>query len=258
MLKAMEDIKELLEKIVDADPAEFAKTFKDQAPKLYQYVWNGGHKTAKSDAEKTIKKLEGKIEEFDGERAKLEDRIETLSKEQPDLAGLQSRHEAVLLAKDETHKKELADREKNFERLMGQFKDTTLDRTVSDVVRDLVAGGVDRDYAIVQTSIPGFRERIRQDDDGRITGAMQKDGQTPFPLSDGQTVSAVLAHELLDDVPDKWREDRRQSGAGLGDRGGPRRKYTSEELEKMPDEKFEKAMSEIDEAARQGTQLLEG
>lgn len=250
------ELKEIIEQLAEVDPKDFADALKKDSLKHFQFIWNGGHKTAMADASDKIKGIEEGVAELEKERDGLKSQIEELGKNKPDVAQLQEKYEKALSDKDTSHDEALAKVTRELDDLKGRLRNSSTDRLLADTVRDLVSSGVDKDYAEVKVNQSRFRDRLKVSDDGSITGALQKDMATPIPLSDGTSLSSILAKELLDEVPPKFREEKRQSGAGIGSESDRGRKYTDADLANLSEEEFLKVVEESDKASREGRTIL--
>jgi len=248
-----EELSAAIDALKEVDPKTFSEALLKGASTLYQNVYNAGHKTATGNLKE---KLDGNTTEITDLKAQLtakDEQIVKLGENNPDSAKVIADYEASVQKKDDRIIELESKIDENDTEWTDRFKrnstDVTLEKLIGNLVRE---HGVDPRYAKAIVKDPDVIVRLRHDDDGLVSGAVQLDGVAPLPVPDGQTVVDVLSTELAGGVPGKFKEDRRQNESKLGGEGGKKKSFTESEIESMSDTEFETQQDAIDEALAAG------
>jgi hypothetical protein len=194
---------------------------KDLHP-VFQEINDGGRSAANAEAATKLAKAEEKATEAISKAAKAEADLKELREKNPDAA------EQIRKAEEKVERaKEKAKEERD--QLEGQLSSEREARAVSDLVKELIAAGVDPEYAgTVMAEKREIRDRIRIKD-GKVEVLQKGNKELTITPADGRTAIDHLAEELVKDVADKWKTSNVSRGPafdGLGNGGtGTGNKY---------------------------------
>ena len=196
-----------------ADAKDVADALKAALPDPYQSVYARGFGTSKGEARQQADALQAQIEALTAERDAAKEQADALGSKDADFAAEKKRLEDALV----TAKAEKAEALKTASE---RIKALHASRERAALVADLVAKGVDADYA-EQVLAPKLAARIRvgePGDDGQASvDYLDADGLTPL-----QTGRGGLADQALKDVDPKWLRSTADGGAGTSTGGsGP-------------------------------------
>ena len=215
---------EVIAQIKALDPNEFSKALQAESHDHFNAIFRQGYGASKGDFEPKLQAASAELDKLRNEITEREKKIQALGENSPDVAKIQARYEATLEAKA----LEMQELQKGFQEKLSAKDQVVLrerqDAFEANLVRELVALGVDRDYAAVIVQKEENRKRIKwgEERDPRI---YQSDLATPFPITDGQRPFTVLAKDLFSKVPQKFIDDRMPNASGLSgrvdERGNP-------------------------------------
>jgi hypothetical protein len=181
---------------------------------VYQAIFDKGHGVATAALESDKGSLTAQLTAKDGEITTLKTRIETLTKEKPDVAKMEQEHQTAMATLKAQHKTELD--------TLKQTNQTTMeDRDRADLERTLVAAGVEPKYARVTARDPDVTKRLKYKD-GKLS-VLQKDGVLPFDAPEGKTGMDLLVAEIVKDTDPMFilsNADRGSDTGQSGNRGG--------------------------------------
>lgn len=187
-----------------------------EVPALYQGIFNKGHSEATAKAKESAKQANTDLVAAQSEVARLGEQVSELEKKAPETAALRQQHEAVLQDLKEKHKLKIGHLEGGILREREQ-------RTHSEFVRRLVAGGLDADYAEVQAMKQRDRFRFNSGENGSLNLEILQSGKDiPFSPADGKDAIDMISEEVRAAAPAKFRTANTDSGAGItsGTTGG--------------------------------------
>lgn len=258
----MEEFQEIIEKLagVPADKREaFADALQKGAGDLYLLVFNRGHSTATGQKSNKITTLEAERDQLAAEVKKANDALEAVKKQgdNPDLDKLRTEYDTALTAaqdeivslkkrqeeRDAEHASTIVELNKDFEvsrvfnHLLGQHR-----------VEDLIAKSL--------VSGDAIKSRMITDEQGKVTGLYQEDGKTPLPLPSESTVAATLAERLAATVPERYKEDARQSstrpGMPVHANGGRKPTFSRSQIKGMSSKEYGENAEQIRAAIAEG------
>lgn len=201
----------------DGTPEEKAKALRNTANTVFQHVFDTGHSQATAKLKSELEAKDAALEAEKKATAQAEARLETLKEQQPEAAKLREQYDAEIADLKETHKAEKAD-------MQSKFDGAQIDRALSELRSEMVALGLDPDYAQVQTEKSEVRDRFKAVD-GRVQ-VTQAGKDIPITAPDGSTATRVLATALYDAADPKWQSSNGDSGTGrsTNDRRGSGKK----------------------------------
>lgn len=203
----MPELKDIISQLRELNPKadEFANLLRESMQPLYQVVFDRGHGVATATAATQREKLEADLAASVAEVTRLTGKVKEYEEKTPDVAKLRADYDAELASL----RTQLNQAKKDG---VTKVKAVLRSRAQRDLVTELVALGVDRDYAEVQAAKPEHADRLHVRDDEGVD-VLQAGKQVPIqsdkPLS-------TLAAEMLESIPPKWRTSTADNGAGSG------------------------------------------
>lgn len=197
--KTEEEKQKILEKATDALPQE-----------ARQHVHDVGHAGATGASKSRIKSLETERDQLKTERDQLKTQLDEIKDKNPDAAAVRKEYEAKLTAKDDA----IAAKEKEWQQ---EKQNLLVSGFTTKLKAELVALGVDSDYADVKIHNLVQAGRIKPGEDGNVS-VYKSDGATPFAALSGKDLAGSLAMAEFETIDSKWKSSG--VGGGAGERGG--------------------------------------
>lgn len=224
-------IQEAITELEDVDAKEFAEALQEQSPAHYKAIYTPAFGAGKTSVQDDLQEKETKLETLQGERDKLQKKIEDLEGEQPEVAEIRGRYESKLedlqsqiQAKDEEIKTIQTDNTQTLRQKEQQFFQERAKNALLPHVEDPDIA----DIKIMKAIQDG---RVQFDDDLQPK-VYEEDGEVPTPLGDKQP-HEVFAESLLQSIPDKFLKDRRASSVGNPGGGGGKNTISRAQFEKL-------------------------
>ena len=210
--------KQALATLTEADATEVADALQSESQDHYQAIYQRGFSTAHNDAKA---KLEAKEKEVEAAQATVKEKEEALSNvKDGDVKALNERNKKL-----EESNQQLT---KQLEEVKGSKHDLAKSyarrQFESEIVNELVADSVDKDFASVVLP-PKFRDNIvidLEEKDGEIVPVrkyLADDGVTPLQASPKELARAA-ATKIKSGVDPKWITSDADKGGGSASGNG--------------------------------------
>lgn len=193
----------------------FSKFLHEWKPQVWQRIADFGISKFKEDTHNpTVTAMEEKIERLEGEKENLQEQIDELESEQPDIEKLKEQHKEEKESLKEQHQEEK-------ERLTGQIRDIRLDNAEAQLRSTLVEEhGLNKRMA--RSEARWIRQqRLDLDDDDQVV-LRQEDSEDAVIPSDGKSPIDMAAGEVVEEIddPNLFDSGVNRGGGSQGSGGG--------------------------------------
>lgn len=243
-----------LSKGEEVKEADVAAAIQAEADKVYHTIFRSGFKESEERAETKLEKLRGEVEDTKSKLEKAQATSKELEKNKgKDPEAITAKYEQALTAKDEQITALEAKLKETETEYTGKLSSKALDSFRGRVLNEAIALGVDPEIAKAKVQLMDLSERVEVGDDYEVSRVLQPDGATPYPLNGDRGLHEFLAAEVFESTPERLREDKRQSGSRVGERGGTSgARFSEKEIANMSDAEYEKHREEIFRANAEG------
>lgn len=210
----MDELIKALKALSDADRAKFGTTLQNEAPALYQSVFQAGHDVGYGKKGAELVAAQGKVTELEGRITALDTEVTKL-KSNPDTAALHKQYA-------EERDKLVKEHAEAMSKVTGQIVSEKTSRYVTQLQQLLTAGEkrLQGDYATVLTEKADVRGRIKVNADGSWQ-VLQKGKDIPFAAATPEAAIAMLADELKSEAPAAFVLAGTDSGGGVTNGSSP-------------------------------------
>lgn len=202
----MSTVAELVAQLKELPKDDVVKALQSGAHDVWQDVYNAGHANATARGADATKTKDDELKAALAAQTKAETQLESLQKSQPDLAKVREQYDTEIAELKTKHTDEL--QSESNKRVESETK-----RAGGDLRSQMVALGVDPDFADVVADKPNVKSRISFVDGAVVV--MQAGKDIPIHAAEGQTAIGVFAEELTGAVPAKFKNSNADKGSGM-------------------------------------------
>ena len=178
-------------------PDAFASALQEQSQRHYQAVYDQGHKAGFGEVNRKLEQAQAKLEEREQSLESTQSELEQLREETPDAESLRQQWE-------ERELQPLKEQAQTYKERYTQARRNEALQRVKDHLSDEVA-----DPWVAEKLASEAQQRVDVSDDG--VRYLRPDGQAPYAASDSQDAAKLMADDLLSEVPEPLRANKRNA-----------------------------------------------
>ena len=227
------DLSDVFAELQDVPADDLKTALQEHRNDVYKDVYSDGFGAGKTEMKSDVQSAQETITQLKESRQELEDKVDSLQGEQPEVAELRGKYEQKLEEKQQqlkTARQQAEEVEREWRQNLRNERRTTFESKVADALKSKY--NVDDDYADFKAQQATQSERVQFDDSNSIK-LYESDGDTPTPLNGETAKHEAFAEDVAKTVPDKFVLDTRPGDTGMGStngRAGGPKKVSSEDL----------------------------